>query len=238
MNERVDTKYTQPSDSSSMLQFLNPSQDIDRILLEMLGLQLNISRIGQNQKTELVRVNKPLFTDEFSRNLSSDLRSFLNYNVQVSRFGEEDILLKMRFYMKRLVYSLATHGDDAYISSVTWKKIMDIHNDRDKEDQKIKSGWEKFGILWEFNLPVTSDMVDLVKDRGEEQDQAIEFDRLLSRYGAMIHASFNKSYSPAANKAGMLLDSMTEMRTESQVIRDAEKKGFVSSIFGKGEQQN
>jgi hypothetical protein len=242
MAEAAQTNYTEPADAASMLQFLNPKEEIEDILLSMLGLQKKTGKKNGYSYTYVERVTKPVFTDEYSRNLVSDLRSFLNYTVQVSRFDDSDIKRKVGSYLKKLVSSLCTHGDDAYISNQTWQKIVDIHENQIRtkttaEGDEIEEhcGWLDFGIVWEYDKPVNEEMVMLVKDYDEEKDQAIEFDRIVSKFSGIVHASFNKSFSPSANAAGMLLGSMTQIRTESQIVREAEKKGWLGggSTFGK-----
>ena len=243
MAETANTQYVEPADATSMLQFLNPKEEIEDILFSMLGLQkVNTKRNGIAM-VFVERVSKPLFTDEYVRSLASDLRSFLNYTVQVSRFDDQDIKRKVGSYLKKLVTSLCTHGDDAYISGTTWKKIVDIHENQTHtvphiktgEDQEVNCGWLEFGVKWEYDLPVNEEMVGQIKDYDEEKDQAIEFDRIVSKFSGIIHASFNKSFSPSPQAAGMLLGSMTQIRTESQVVREAQKKGWLGSTFGKGE---
>lgn len=241
MAEQAQTQYTEPQDAGSMLQHLNPKEEIEDILLSLLGLQkVNTKRHGI-PIVFVERVTKPLFTDDYCRRLANDLRSLLNTTIQVSRFDDTDIKRKVKNYLKRLLASLCTDGDDGYISIDTWRKIVDIHENQTKEEIDPKTnekidvycGWEEFGIKWEYDLPVNEEMVSLVKDYDEEKDQAIEFDKILSKFSGLIHASFNKSFSHSPQAAGMLLGSMTQIRTESQVIREAEKKGWFSgSTFG------
>lgn len=234
MVETAQTNYTEPQDAASMLQFLNPKEEIDDILLSLLGLQKEHTRKNGLPVTYIYRVNKPVFTDEYARGLVNDLRSFLNFTVQVSRFDDSDIKRKVGGYLKKLVVSLCTHGDDGYISSETWRKVLDIHENQTDENEK-PNGWEKFGIRWAFNEPVTEEMIALIKDYTEEKEQAVLFDRIVSEFSSIIHASFNKSYSPSPQVAGMLLNSMTQIRTESQVVREQPKKGWLGSTFGRNE---
>lgn len=235
MVEKAQTQHVQPADAGSMLELLNPKQDIEDILFSMLGLQKVQSRKNGMPVVYVERVNKPIFTDQYCRSLVNDLLSFLNTTVQVSRFDDVDIKRKVGTYLKKLVTSLCTHGDDAYISGNTWKKIVDIHENISEPSKQ--SGWDDLGIKWEYDMPVNEEMVSLVKDYEEEQDQGIEFDRIVSKFSGMVHASFNKSFSPSPQASGMLLGSMTQIRTESQIVREAEnKKWFGGNTFGRGEQ--
>lgn len=240
--ESYQQNYTQPTDPTSMLEFLNPKAEIDDVLDLILGLQKKTVFISGTNSTRTVyrRVNKPIFTDEYARSIVSDLRSFLNYTVQVSRFDDRDIRLKCKNYLKKLLRSLCTHGDDAYISHNSWQKILDIHESSsyEKDGKKIYNGWDKFDIVWEYDKAVENEMLELIKDRNEEVDQAIVFDRIISTFGSVIHASFNKSFSPNPQMAGMLLGSMTQIRSESQIIKEAEKKGWTGRLFGRGGERN
>lgn len=233
--ESYQTNHTQPADATSMLQFLNPKEDIDDILYLLLGLQKKNKLIAGTNTRQIVyeRVNKPIFSDEYSRSISADLRSFLNYTVQVSRFDNVEIRKKVGNYLKKLLRSFATHGDDAYISTNTWRKMIDIY-ESETDTNGTFIGWKKFGINWSYNDPVGSEMIDKIKDLDEEMDQSVIFDKLISTFGSIIHASFNKSFSPHPETAGMLLGSMTQIRSESQVIRDAEKKSWTGNVFGRG----
>lgn len=210
---------------------MDSSKEIQDILYSILGLQINEEFRNGRIVRVISRQNKPLFTDEYARNICGDLRGFLNFTVQVSRFDDIEIIKKVRYYLIRLATSFATHGDDAYISDASWHKILDIHTN-ETNAAGVHNGWEKFGIMWSYNDPCTSEMLNYVKDVNEEADQAVEFDRLLSVFSSIIHASFNKSFSPNPQTAGMLLGSMTQIRTESQIIRESEKKRWSPPVFG------
>lgn len=232
-SESVNAQYTQQQDNTSLLEYLNSREDIAEILNYMLGLQVITVISGGRPMQRIVRVNRPLFTDEYTRNIVGDLRAFLNFTIQVTRFDKREIVLKVSNYLRKLVMSLCTHGDDAYISELTWQKILDIHESEMKDNKP--AGWETFDISWSYDDPVNSEMVLLVKDFNEERDQAVEFDRIVSKFSSMIHASFNKSFSPNDTTAGMLLGSMKEIRTESQVIREKDGKRSMFSAFGRSE---
>jgi hypothetical protein len=235
--EERTTQYMPPSDKSSILELVNPQNDVINVINALLGLHIQITKDGNTHSATTTRISKPIFTKEYSMGLLGDLNTFLNYTIQVSKFDTSKINLKMKHYLLALKKELATHGDDNYISNDTWQKILDIHKDFSIINGKKVSGWHKFGIYWDYDKPVEYTMVYYTKDFKEEVDQVIIYEKLLSTFSSIIEASFNKSSTNVQHGIGMFLGVLGEMRTESTVFREKEKEKKGISIFGKKEQE-
>jgi hypothetical protein len=238
--ERVN-QYIPNQDKGSILEYINPQSDVVNIINNMLGLHVVYSKEKNKEggiKILTTRISKPEFTKEYVMGLAKDLNVFLNFTIQVSKFGEEKVNTKMRNYMLALAKDLCTDADDNFISNNSWQKILNIHHDgmTDKNGQ-FHSGWERFGIIWKINDPVDYQMLQLVKDFQEEVDQVIKYEKISATLSAIIEASFNKSSSVRSQEVGMLLLALGEMRSESTILKEKEekKKGFFG--FGKKEEQ-
>ena len=225
-------------DPASILEAIDPQKDVDDIVYRILGLERRYSVEGSKTKMYIKRVNKPDFTDEYARQLGNDLKSFLNYTIQVSRFTDEVINRQVGNFLLELLNDLCTHGDDHYISDATWKRVLQIHDSKFiDENQREQSGWYKFGIEWNYDKPITNDMISLVKNSDEEVDQSIKFGKILKEFGAIILASFNKSYSSNGEQLGMVLQALGEMRQERIAVREQpqeNKGGFLGFGNKKG----
>lgn len=238
--ESENVKQYSPPDKGSILEYINSSSDIVNIVNDMLGLNIYYMNEKGQVRTVVTRVSKPLFTREYVMQLAQDLHIFLNFTVQVSKFDQAKINMKMKNYLLALLKHLNTHGDDNYISNDTWQKILAIHQDYyildDKNRTKL-SGWQRFGFNWDINKPVDFGMMYFVKDFTEEVDQVIDFSKVIATFSAIIEASFNKSYSSANNDFGMLLRTLGEMRTESTVLKEKEKEKKPFLGFAKKEEK-
>lgn len=224
MDKTESTFYQPPEDRSSLLDSINPEADIDKIMTNLLGIKV-MPKIEKGQKIYFSRrVSKPEFSEEYIRDLTSDLARFLNFTVQVSRFEQKKINKKVGSYLLALGQDFATHGDDNYVSDDTWQKILDIHDQKFIVNNEEKSGWVQFGINWSYNQPVTFDMIRLVKDFDEEKDQSVKFSKHIATFGTIIEASLNKSFSKDFAENGMIARLLGEVRTESTTLRHEEQK--------------
>ena len=215
-------------DPSSILEQINPEVIIQKIADDWHGIVRKTVRDGARTKTVVTRMHKPLFTDECIQYLISDLKQQLNFTVQVSRFDEERILVRIGTYRRALARYLATHGDDHYISEHSWKTIVDIHNS--------EGSWEKQGFTWEFNDPVKHEMLSLVKDESEEVDQAIHFEKIITSLSTLLEASIRKSYAGHQHEGGMLLAALQEIKKETAVMKETQSQSGGLS-FGKKQPQ-
>ena len=228
MDARQQTQDYVPPDGASILQILNPDKEIEQLMYSFLGLQ----KMKTKTSSFVERINKPTFTDEYIRDLIKDVRQFVNFTTQVSRYEDKRIKQHVGKYLLSLKSSLATQGDDHFISDETWEKIMEVHNasweddnDKDKDGKaKLKSGWAKFGIDWDYNKPVRFEMLKGLKNFEEEVDQTVNFIRLIQALAPFLEGSLNKSFSGSHDAMGMMLSSLGEMRRETQTFTGDKKK--------------
>lgn len=231
---RADTSQYAPSgQGSNILREINSSQDISNFLYRLLGLYYQEDRDGGRVIRTIVRNNKPLFTDEFVYELGTILQLNLNYTIQFSTFDGKGIEQAVGRVIEALNELFHLQGDDNYVSNLTWQKIVEIH---EKKKPNQSSGWEDLGIKWKYDSPVTYEMINRsnIRDNSEENDQTVQFATLIFSLRNIIKASLRKSFSDQRDILGMLPKAIGEIRTESQIIRDKEKK---NAIFGNKNEQ-
>lgn len=231
MDAAQQTQSYVPPDGASILQILNPEQEIVNLMLSFLGL----SYATDKKLTRYVRNNKPYFTDEFVRNLIKDVRHFVNFTTQVSRYDDKRIKKHVGNYLLALKSSLCTQGDDHFISDRTWANIMQVYNATYEEEidgKKVEqNGWKRFGIIWDYNDPVRFEMLQFgIKDFDEEVDQSFDFERIIRSLAPFLEGSLSKSFAGERDAMGMLLSSLGEMRRETQTFT-GEKKKRTGSLF-------
>jgi hypothetical protein len=230
MDAQQQTQTYAPPDGASILEALNPARELHGLMLTFLGLTSETHRQNGKAVTTLTRNNKPTFTDEFVRNLIKDIQQFVNLTTQVSRFEDKRIKQHVGQYLLALKSSLATQGDDHFISDDTWRQILEIYHAKfqtknEKGELEAVNGWKRFGISWDYDRPVRYEMLLYgVKDVKEEVDQSFDFKRLIRALAPFLEASLNKSFSGNMDSTGMLLRSLGEMRTETQTFTSDKKK--------------
>jgi small nuclear ribonucleoprotein (snRNP)-like protein len=220
-------------DKGTILSYVNPKDDIIALQQDLLGIEVTQYKDGGVLKSTVRRINKPVFTDEAVKELTRHLKSSLNFTVQVTRFDDEQIKNQMKSFLKSTNLWLNTIGYDHYISDAVWDKIVEIHEST-IEDKT--SGWNKFGINWKYNSPVTFDMLKRIelKQIETENDQTVVFGNILAELKLLALASLNKSIAMDSKQVqGQFLKSLSDVRTESTTIQsNNEKKGF----FNRGQE--
>jgi hypothetical protein len=226
MYEQQTNQSTPLVDKGTMLSIINPKDDIIAFQNDLLGIEVVTYKDGGQYKTEIKRINKPVFTDEAVKELTRHIKSSLNFTVQVTRFTEDQIKDQMCSLLKTTNLWLNTIGNDHYISDAVWDKIIDIH------EHKVDSlsGWTQFGINWKYNSPVTFDMLKRIelKQQEVENDQTVVFGHILSELKIMSLASLNKSIAIDGKQIqGQLLKAFTDSHSETTTIQsNNEKRGL------------
>lgn len=217
-------------DKSYVRYVVDGSDIIERLQTNMLGLIIYEEKDGNKKQTNIVRKYKPIFTDEYAHNFIQNLQYFANSVISTTTFDDEQINMKMMHFNTSALLDIITHGDDHYISSRSWKLILKIHEKKLKTikngKEVILSGWARHGIYWEYNHPVTEDMLQLVKDFDEEVEQGIIFRKLLTEISPFVHASMNKSL----NHLTTSMLGHTHRISESHSYDTGKNK---KSVFGK-----
>ena len=245
--EQQTSQYAGLAEKETLLNLIDPRADLQRIQNDLLGLEVVYQKDGGETKTKTVRINKPVFTDEAVKELMRHIRSSLNFTVQVTRFEREQINDQMQSFLKSTNAWLNTLGTDHYISDSVWDEILAIHEDKtlyydDGTQEDLGSGWEKHGVKWSYNKPVTYDMLNRTpaKQLETEADQTIVFEHILSEMKVIGLASLNKSVAlDNTQTLGQLLKALAEIRTESTTMQQQQaKRGFSLNPFNRRDKES
>jgi len=216
--EQVIRQISNPQDRSSLIERFNPEPIIQPIIEQMLGIKTTKSRSGSSEIVTRRRYSKPIFTEEYTRVIEGILYGYVNNVTSFTKFKSEEIRLKLMNAFMAQGFSLATDGDDNFISQQTWKRILDIHESKYvvTEDGKevLKSGWNRFNVNWSYDDPVTSDMLVGVKDPDEVVGQEATFELIAQSMRASIHSCFNRSVEMPNGQYGMTTDLIKETTIE------------------------
>lgn len=221
--------WSAPQDKAGILQQLDPARDVDRIILALLGLTSTTDKTGS---LRLSRISQPVFTYEYVMQLQGMIEGFLSFTTQVSRWEEARIREHTRQATLALLRNIATHGDDNYISSASWSRILEISYLDKQNGKETGNGWEAIGHTWHYNDPVRYDMLKLVRSPNEEADQGLIFGTLLRQFAALIEGSLAKGFAQKHNPHGMLPSLLGEIHNESLVVRDQMGEKTPTPIIG------
>jgi hypothetical protein len=214
IQQSYGVQYSPTTNKNELLSQINSAESVQTLINSYLGLAA-MQTVGDKHMKEvnLVRISRPLFTYEFVHQLRAIIDGFLNFSIQFSRWEHDRIIMHCKRCGIHLTRFIATSGDDNYISEKDWQIILQIHDS--------EGGWGKFGITWEYNKPVNSPMLMLVKNRNEELDQIHFYSLMVRNIIALIEGSMNKGYANEFDPMGQLPKVSTEIRQENTVIRDA-----------------
>jgi hypothetical protein len=214
-----------PDDKGSVLESLNPRDDVSRIIFSLLGLaqkQIGLKSMN-NQRVELERISPPIFSYEYTFQLATQLEGALNYTVQFTRWTEDRIKRITLDSCMAIMKDMAIRGNDNYVSERTWQMIKSIH-ESSIDSSGNHNGWSKFGIKWSFNDPVYFQMIELVKDSNEETEQTLVFAKQLEMIKMVIEASLSKGYADKDSQKGGMMSLIGDIKQESYTIRETDKK--------------
>ena len=214
-SQNYATQYAPPTNKTELLAQINSADEVQRLINSYLGLS-PIETVGDNKmrQVSMRRISRPIFTYEFIQNhLRTIIDGYLNFSIQFSRWERERITIHCLRSAVSLGNLYATIGDDNYISERSWALILQIHNS--------EGGWKQFGVTWEYDKPVNSTMLNLVRQPvNDETDQTAFYSLSNRNIIALIEGSFNKGYAHALDSLGQLPKVSTEIRQENTVIRD------------------
>jgi hypothetical protein len=156
--------------------------------------------------------------------------------VQVTRWETERINSHVREFSCGLIRLLATTGDDAYISEHSWRLILSVHTQPETKDDK--AGWERHGIVWNLDSPVSSRLLSYVKDPSEEVEQTLLFHNIVRQFMVLLEGSLNKGFASQNSELGQLPKIMSDtMTSQSTIIERADSGKSNASVTG-GQQWN
>lgn len=222
---------TNVEQNKSVVTELDPVKEINRICEHLLGISIVTDRDNSGQqKIYTKRLSRPFFTEEYVNHIRYILFSYLNNINAFTRFEDKTIETMCNNISRAVTDSLANDGDKDFISHKTWMRILAIHDSNDNikgnfNTQKI-SGWSKHGVDWQYDKPVTKEMVDYCKDLDEEADQVIIFELIRGSMSRLIKSVYNRSLR-MHNNYGMSWSGLQGMRSESY----ANQGGPVSMIM-------
>lgn len=214
-------------DRMSMIDRLDPSTKIPLIIEQLLGIRRVHLQSGSATTIKNIRYNKPTFTEEFIRQLEHSLYGYVNTMFNFSKFDEKQINMRILHIGENLNRLFGTHGNDNFISDKTWAVIMKIHDKKVKEtiDGKeiLVSGWHKLGIKWEYNEPVTMEMLENgVKDFDEICDQDVIMGQINGQIRRMIETSYKRS-STLSDELGMMTSVLKNTSNETNNMNQTQQ---------------
>lgn len=218
--ETIIRQLNTPQDRSSIIERFNPEPIIQPIVDQLLGIKTVKTRSGSSEQLLRSRYSKPLFAEEYVRVVEGILYGYVNNVTSFTKYQPEQIRLKLENAFKAQGSSLATDGDDNYISQETWKRILAIHESGEyvlNETTKTKvfsSGWNRFNVNWSYDSPVTADMLIGVKDPDEVVGQEVTFELVAQSVRSAIHSCFNRSLEMPDKKYGMTTNLVGETTME------------------------
>jgi hypothetical protein len=194
------------SDNSSFIQELDPRKLIPIICNQLLGIHEKTERDGNKEVLIIKRYSKPTFTEEFVSDIRHTLYGYINDVTSFSRYEEESISLRIKHLGKELVTLFAIKGNDHFISEQTWQLILKINDS--------KESWKEFKIGWEYDKPVTYEMISYVKDFDENVDQEVTFMQVSSQLRRIIDSVYRRSVVMPDNY-GMMPSLINNTHSES-----------------------
>lgn len=217
-SETVIRQLGTPQDRSSLIERFNPEPIIQPIIDQLLGIKTVRVRSGSTEQFTRSRYSKPMFAEEYVRVIEGILYGYVNNVTSFTKYDPEQIRLKLENAFKAQGSSLATDGDDNFISQETWKTILAIHESGYYEKQNGKdvfvSGWNRFNINWTYDSPVTADMLIGVKDPSEVVGQEVTFELVAQSIRSAIHSCFNRSLEMPDKRYGMTTNLVGETTIE------------------------
>lgn len=217
-NETVLRQLSTPQDRSSLIERFNPEPIIQPIVDQLLGIKTIRSRSGSAEQFIRSRYSKPLFAEEYVRVVEGILYGYVNNVTSFTKYEPEQIRLKLENAFKAQGSSLATDGDDSFISQETWKRILAIHESGEYETDNgkriFRSGWNRFNVNWTYDSPVTADMLIGVKDPDEVVGQEVTFELVAQSIRSAVHSCFNRSLEMPDKRYGMTTNLVGETTIE------------------------
>lgn len=205
-------------DRNSIIERLDPAKQIPIIIEHLLGIRAVSKRSGADNTVSYIRYNKPTFTEEYIRVLEHQLSGYVNAIFTFSRFEVNEVRMRIRNIGLDINRSFAIKGNDNYVSDQSWASIMKIH---DKKENNL-SGWVKHGIKWEYNQPVTMEMLIYVKDFDETCDQDVIFTQVGHQIRRMIEASYRRSLG-LTDELGMMTSVLAGTTQERNVTSQSQQ---------------
>lgn len=226
------------------LQFSNPESSlklaesksiIDRFFFDLCGLQV----VRQGDKENVVRISRPQFTYEFAKDLTT--RLYLEVNRITARTSYQEPRLKS--YLNLQSHSMAdwfaTVGIHKIISEKAWQEIQKMSEvdpstviENDNGEFTGFNYWKSLhGITWNENLPVSDEMLKIVKAKnnldGERFGQDTILHNLFWSVRIFLEGGLNRSLD------GLTLDHEKMIHKESVVMSPQNSKGGNESFIDK-----
>ncbi len=169
-----------------------------------------LNKVQKGDKHYIMRITKPKTTYEFANKMKTLLSMQSNKVTARTDYSAQRL---SNFYMLKsdtLCDEFAIHGINHFITEKAWKKIKQLSNvditaeplNVERDDGKIVSFkpnyWKtQHNIIWEYDMPVSNDMLEIVKEledlNAEEAGQAAELRELFWSIMVFLEGSLNKS---------------------------------------------
>lgn len=157
------------TDPTSSLKLAETKDVIDRFFFDLCGLQT----VVRGDKESVIRISRPQFTYEFAKDLTT--RMFVEVNRITARTTYSDTRLKAYLTLQSTSMAdwLAVVGIHKIISESAWQEIQKLADldpdtlDKNEDGEIVGLNFWKsqYGITWNENLPVSDEMLKIVKTK-------------------------------------------------------------------------
>jgi hypothetical protein len=190
----------------SFIDKLDPRKVIPHLGEQLLGIETKTEKDSSKVNYIVKRYSKPTFTEEFVSMLKNILYGYINDVTSFSLYDDEKITMRVKNIGLELNTFFAIQGNDHYISDDTWEKVLRINDSAEK--------WTKFNINWDYNKPVTSEMIQYVKNYEENVDQEVVLMQVASGVRRLIESCFRRS-TTMPDSYGMMASILNQTRDET-----------------------
>ena len=247
-NAQRQVQPIQLFDAASALQLSQTKDTINNIFYDLCGLQ----QVKEGDSFKVVRVSRPTFTYEFTKELSTKLYIAINRITGRTTFSNAKTDLYLEKNCDTLANWFAVKGIHRLISQEAWKRIISLTKiDPDtivKDDvtKKISglSFWQsKYGVTWDYDSQVNDYMLDIVKDEFNLREERFGQDTILRDVFWKVQTFFEGGLNRSLNN--LTLDHEKIIHKESTVIDNKQdnrsNEGFIEKtktnlgkMFGRG----
>lgn len=159
----------------------------------------------------LRRVNKPIFSDDYTQQLFLDYTNASNIITTQTTFKAEEIRLHIQHKALAFNRDLMTNGRSYYVTREIWRQI--------------RADWAKRHIDWTQGH-ITSNMVEKYRSMQDLDDFTSQTEKLVDMYILHVRAALNRSLD------ALTLEHHKQVEIAEQKITAPKRRGLFSMRRG------
>lgn len=233
-----------PPDFTNVLELAETRELVEDFFYDFCGLAIK----KEGSITKLQRINKPLISYEFAREIISRYYIPINRITGRSTLTPEYISKYNLHTYDVMAEWLAITGFKHLISDAVWSKIQELNKVPDgkktrKDEvsgQEVRNNlwYEKHKVIWDYNAPVYFDMVELVKKEygldKESFGQDVILRSILHHVQTFYHISLNRSENALTLNHEKVTHKETFAHTQDAVASESENAFEKAKKFVRG----